>query len=675
MFSIRNRMLINVVALAVPLCLFAWLLMQEVQKQIDFAEQELKGIALQVPLTNLSHDIQARRMALLRNEDLAAIDARLKQRRAELSSVYAEVGSAIGFTSQALSESNITQIGLPLATKQWDAVAASVNTALEQLPATADTEGLAAHTTLAGAVKAMITRASDGSNLTLDPDLDSYYVMDALSFAIPNSIENLANAESDLLAMLPNRSSAAENIAKIEVWKHIISGDDTARVMGSLGTALAEDANFYGESASLARLKPLMSAHEEQTRELMAELDRARAAGGAVQAVELSHVFDATRATLMSLHEAAQAEMKILLNQRIHFFAEHLKSLMIEGGAALLAGLVIFWLVSRSIVNPINRLRDVMDQLAKGKLGVDVPYLAKRDEIGQMAAAVIVFKQNAQHLRKLATDFEASVKHVVEIVAAAAVEMNATSRDVGDRSSASHQRLTALNTDVTDVSQSIQHVAAAGSQLSKAISEISAQVYKSTATTNAAVTEAGNVKRVAKIMADSAQKVSGIVEIINGIAAKITLLSLNATIEAARAGEAGKGFAVVVSEVKTLATQTANATSEIAGLVDAMQGSSRETLGAISQISSVIEQINQISSIIAAAIEEQGAATKEISGHIDQASGRVGTIIESIGTVADSTGHSSAAATQAVQASEELSQQADKLRSEVNKFLQNLHAA
>lgn len=674
--SIRKRMLINIVFLAVPMSFFAWQLTQQVQTlEIDFAEQEIKGLALQKPLTRLLHEVHQHKLALLRGQQTASIDARIAQERAALTSGFSDVGSDIGFNDLALSEGNLAAIGLPVAPKQWKAVAGSADKALASLPSQADAESLAAHTALAGALKSMITRASDGSNLTLDPDLDSYYVMDALSFAIPNAIDNLGNAESDAMAMTSKRTISPDDVAKIEVWKHILSSDDSGRVIGSLGTALAEDANFHGVSASLAQLKPLMDSYQEKNNAVLALLDRVRTPGSMPTDEEISVEFQQARGALMALHQAAQEEMKILLSTRIGHSTSRLNQLLLEGGSALLVGLLLFWVVSRSIVNPINELRNVMNTLAKGRLDITIPHTAKRDEIGQMATAVVIFKQNAEHLHKLSCDFENSVKQAVEIVASAATEMNATSCDLGHRASSSYKKLTDLDQEVVEVSESIQHVSTAGSQLSSAISEISAQVHKSTATTNTAVIEASNVKRVAESMAYSAQKVSGIVEIINGIAAKISLLSLNATIEAARAGEAGKGFAVVASEVKTLATQTASATSEITTLVEAMQESSNATLGAISEITTVIEQINTISGIIAAAIEEQGAATRDIASHIHQASSRVEVITKNISEVAESTGHSTAAATQAVHASQELSQQSEKLRTEVNNFLRNMAAA
>ena len=675
--TIRRRMFINIVQLMATMCIFAWFLAQEVQKQIDFADQEISGEQVQKPLTELLHDVHAHKLALMTGASVEPIAARIASERTELAAVYGELGSAIGFANQPLSEDNVKAIALPLENNVWGSVQPAVDKALSALPASVDEKSIAAHDALAGALKAMILRASDGSNLTLDPDLDSYYVMDALSFAIPNSIDNFSAAQSDLLEIARHHANnlTLEQFAKVAIWKHVIEANDLSRVLGSLNIALAEDGNFYGQSVTLARIKPLMADYENKNKVLVALLGRISNNDNSVAASDVADAFNGARSALMTLYHAAQEEMNILLHTRIESFKAHLETLLIQGGGALLIGFALFWLISRSIVNPINRLRRIMSRIAKGDLSVEIPYTNKRDEIGQIANSVVIFKQNAEYLQKLSREFERSVKNVVEIVASAATEMDSSSKDLTSRAETSYERLQELSHDVDDVLQSLQHVAGAGDQLSASITEISSQVNKSTTTTSAAVVEAGNVKKVAEGMANSAQKVSGIVGIINGIAAKITLLALNATIEAARAGESGKGFAVVASEVKMLANQTANATAEIGTLVSAMQGSSKDTLAAIEEITGVIDEINHISGIIAAAIEEQGAATKDIASHITQASKRVDNITKNVSEVTDSAGHSSAAATQTLQASNELAHQSEYLRREVSKFLSNMAAS
>jgi methyl-accepting chemotaxis protein len=313
-----------------------------------------------------------------------------------------------------------------------------------------------------------------------------------------------------------------------------------------------------------------------------------------------------------------------------------------------------------------------MQDLASGMIDIEVPYLQKRDEIGQMANALLIFKHNAQKMHDITRNFEQSIKQVVGIVASAATEMDSASRDLTNRAEASHGNLKALNTDVMGVAESMQMVSSSGEQLYLSINEINSQMHKSSTTAANAMSETIHVKKVAEKLAESTQKIAGIVGIINGIASKITLLALNATIESARAGEAGKGFAVVATEVKTLATQTANATAEISDLVATMQDSSSETLSAVGKITGIVDEINDITNIIAAAVEEQGAATKEISNHIKQASDRVDSITENILIVTESASASSAAATQTLQASGELSKQSEALRGQVDGFMHNI---
>lgn len=653
--SIRKRMFLIIVAMAVPMSMFTWLLMGEVNKQIDFAEQEKKGVELQKPLVQLLHAVHARKLAVLSGAPIDGADASVAEHKAALDKVFSAVSGDVGFGDA-----------------KWQAL----KTTLDADIAALSTADAAAHAKAAASVRAVISRSSDGSNLTLDPDLDSYYTMDANSFAIPSAVDNLGAAEEELLAIAAARSSSlsAEQYARVENWKYIIATVDGGRVMGSLGVAFTEDLNFFGDNKALMALKPLASAYEGKNGALLEVLEQFKKTDK-VSAKEMRAAFTDARSALMALSERTPDAMESLLDSRVADLQSHKQNLLMEGGVAILVGLAMFWFVSNGIVTPINRLRAAMSRLAKGDLSVEVPYMQRRDEIGQMANAVVVFKQNAQHIHSMASKFESSVKHVVEVVASAATEMDASSQSLTQQSKESHHRLETLASDLKSASGNMQTVSTAGDQLYAAINEISSQVHKAASTNNTAVEEAANVKKVAESLSEAAQKVSGIVGIINAIASKITLLALNATIESARAGEAGKGFAVVASEVKTLAAQTANATAEISQLVSVMQNSSKETLDAITTITSVIEQLNLISNTIAAAVEEQGMATKEIAGHIKQATDRMDSVNKNTGMITQSVAQSAAAASQTQQASGELSKQSEHLRSEVGNFLRTLTQA
>lgn len=377
--------------------------------------------------------------------------------------------------------------------------------------------------------------------------------------------------------------------------------------------------------------------------------------------------------------------------ERVTAAREHLLMIMGIIIAAVCIPAVIF---ARRITNSISRITAAMKKIADGDLSTDVPHLNRKDEIGNMASALQVFKENAQAMeqmqkneeiqkkqaeeekkqamRDLADKFEANVKGVVDMVASAATEMDATSKSVSSVADTNKDKLKVLNSQIEGTSKNVQMVSTATSQLSSAINEISGQVARATAITSSAVEEAKQTDATVHGLTDASQKIGEVLEMINSIAAQINLLALNATIEAARAGEAGKGFAVVASEVKNLASQTTKATEEIATFITSIQGATSDTVSAINTISSKIGDINNIASTIAAAVEEQGAATRDIANNVQQAAGSTEEVARNANEVSSASEQTGAAAHEMNAATGELSRQAEILRREVDNFLVNI---
>ncbi|NBX03706.1 MAG: methyl-accepting chemotaxis protein [Alphaproteobacteria bacterium] len=356
---------------------------------------------------------------------------------------------------------------------------------------------------------------------------------------------------------------------------------------------------------------------------------------------------------------------------------------------AVIAALGVFF--ARSITNAISKITAAMRQVADGDLTTDIPSLSRKDEIGSMAGALQVFKENGQAMKQMeaeqeklkqraeedrkkalhdmASTFEANVKSVVDIVAAAAAEMDATSRSVAGISDNNNKKLQKLTNEIGSTSRNVQMVAGATTQLSSAVNEISQQVARSTTIAANAVQEAQNADVTVQSLTEAAQRIGEVIEMINSIAAQINLLALNATIEAARAGEAGKGFAVVASEVKNLAGQTTKATEQIGQYIDSIQSATGDTVSAIKRIGGTINEISHISTTIAAAVEEQGVATQDIASNVQQAAKGTETIAHDAAEVSASSTESGVAANEMMGATSELSRQAETLRSEVDKFL------
>ncbi len=277
-------------------------------------------------------------------------------------------------------------------------------------------------------------------------------------------------------------------------------------------------------------------------------------------------------------------------------------------------------------------------------------------------------------LMQLASSFEHAVGGVVETVASAATQLNATAESMTGIAGETEQQSLAAASASEQAATNVQTVAAASEQLASSIREISGQVAKSSRIAQGAVAHARHTDEIVRGLATSAEKIGEVVNLINQIAGQTNLLALNATIEAARAGEAGKGFAVVASEVKNLANQTSKATEEIGQQIATVQATTQEAVSAIRDISNVIGEINEISGSIAAAVEEQGAATNEIARNVEEAAEGTRVVSNNVVRVSTSAREAGQAADQVLDASGELSGQAARLRQEVGRFLSQIRA-
>ncbi len=372
------------------------------------------------------------------------------------------------------------------------------------------------------------------------------------------------------------------------------------------------------------------------------------------------------------------------------------KLLAAIGFAALLIGAGAAILISRAIVPPVRGLTDAMKRLADRDWTVAIPGLGRKDELGAMAAAVEVFKANgiegerlaaAQEAERAAKErrqtvveghirrFQTVVAEAIGLLAGAADELQETARSMNGLAEQTNARATAVAAASEQASANVQTVAASAEELNASVNEIGRQVATSTTATREAVEQADRSSEQVKGLADAAGRIGAVVELIQSIASQTNLLALNATIEAARAGDAGKGFAVVASEVKNLAAQTAKATEEIAAQIAAIQAATGSAVDAITGIGGTIVSVNQITTTIASAVQEQSAATAEIARNVQQAAQGTQDVSDNILGVTHAAGETGAGATQVLSSAEQLARQADTLRREIEGFLNDIRAA
>jgi methyl-accepting chemotaxis protein len=367
------------------------------------------------------------------------------------------------------------------------------------------------------------------------------------------------------------------------------------------------------------------------------------------------------------------------------------------GGAILLLTALVAWLVSRDITGSLGSLKTVMARLAGGELDIAVAGTARRDEVGEMAAAVMVFQQHMVDSRRLATQrenersaaaaekaaamnqmadhFEAGVGEILRGVVSSATSMQATAHAMSATAVQTSQQSATVAAAAEQAGVGMQTVASASEELTSSIGEIARQVSHAAKISEQAVGDARRTDAIVRALADAAQKIGEVVTLITGIANQTNLLALNATIEAARAGDAGKGFAVVASEVKGLAGQTAKATHDIAAQINAIQAATQQAVAAIDGITATIQEISATSTAIASAVEQQGSATGEIARNVQQTAISAQEITSNIGGVSQAAGTTGAAANEVLGAASELAKRADQLAGQINGFLAGMRAA
>jgi methyl-accepting chemotaxis protein len=371
-------------------------------------------------------------------------------------------------------------------------------------------------------------------------------------------------------------------------------------------------------------------------------------------------------------------------------------TMIISVVAVLLGAVAAFFigrLIARSIANVVSRMND----LAQGELDITIEGEDRKDELGDMARALLVFQENAREkvrleanqeeqarlaeeekrrsMNDMADAFEANVNEVVSAVSSAAEQMVGLAQLLSEAAGRAGERSTAVAAASEEASTNVETVAAASEEMTNSIAEVSQRIGDTATMTEDAARGAEQTTQTVAKLSTSAQTIGDVISMISDIAEQTNLLALNATIEAARAGEAGKGFAVVASEVKSLANQTAKATEEISAQITGMQDNTNAVVDSIDKIGAMIQDLNGTSSSIASAVEEQHSATEEIARNTQQAADGTREVSSNITEVSTAVQETGQAANEVLTASSQLASEAERLRDSVADFLSNVRAA
>ena len=475
-------------------------------------------------------------------------------------------------------------------------------------------------------------------------------------------------------------------------------GEDLAEHAALFRESVAENRGLdLGASAKRAmdEIAPILEAYIASAENIVELAFKDREAANA-KFSEFTEAFEALEPKMAGVSDVIEESVKAAETIAMETSWLAKLSVLVASGIALVAGVGFFmWLVS-SVIKPISLMTDAMAKLAEGDKTIEIPASDRTDEIGEMAQAVDVFKQNmikadrlaeeqikeqeakeARHalVDRLTGDFDGAVGDVLISVAADATEMEAAALSMATTADETSRQATAAASASEQASINVQTVSAAAEEMAASINEIAQQVSKSSDMAKAAVEEASRTNQTVQSLAEGSQKIGEVVDLISDIASQTNLLALNATIEAARAGDAGKGFAVVASEVKSLASQTAKATDEIASQIGAIQSATNDAVTAIKGIGEKIGEMEEVATQIASAIEEQGAATGEISRNSQEAATGTQEVASNVAGVNQAATETGSAASQVLGAAGELSKHAETLRAEVDKFLGEVRAA
>jgi methyl-accepting chemotaxis protein len=491
---------------------------------------------------------------------------------------------------------------------------------------------------------------------------------------------HILSADSDEMKKIEQQLVEARSEIEegMKVYDKLVSSSEERTGYNKIQEGLGQYFHLHEEAIQLSR----ESKKDEATALFNGELTK--------KGIEVRGYID----TVVALNEKGAATE---VDTSTELYSDAFMVLSIVIGVSLLIGCASIGFMLVRVMRPIGAMTDAMGVLAGGDTEVVIPGQGRADEIGKMANAVQIFKDNMLEterlrqeqeeaemrsveqrktdMRKLADQFQRAVGGIVETVSSASTHLENAATSLTKTAETTQNQSSVVASASEETSANVQGVAAAAEQLAATVTEISRQVQQSSSIAGQAVLQATTTTQRVGELSDSATRIGDVVQLINSIAGQTNLLALNATIEAARAGDAGKGFAVVAQEVKALAAQTGKATSDIGKQIASMQAATTEAVKAIHEITATINQMSEISGTIAAAVEEQGATTQEISRNVSEAAKGTAEVACNIIDVNRGAAETGSASTQVLTSAKQLAGEGQSLRREVEAFLRSVRAA